>query len=61
MPKKIKLNLEDLNVESFKTSKSLSGGAGVHSERWGDCMTEECGSGDIPSHQLSGNGVCNCN
>lgn len=27
MPKKIKLNLQDLNVESFTTAKKISGGA----------------------------------
>ena len=38
MPKKIKLSLKELNVESFIT-ESISGGLTPIKFQWGDCFT----------------------
>lgn len=56
MPKKIKLNLEDLNVKSFKTIET-KGGADVGpstGDNWSDCLTLKfdeysCGGSGNPS------------
>jgi len=41
MPKKTKLNLEDLNVESFLTAPNAKGGRDVNTDDPGGCVLED--------------------